>query len=257
MAVPHPFSAYAALDLKPGADRAAVEEAYRRLIKLHHPDRSGGDGDRAAEINRAYRELRGEPVSKPAPVKRHSQGRPRRKQRRRFPRWPLILFGLIVIALMQGDWLMQKGIIWAKRLAELGAPVPTSVTQLNVAGNSLLDGPVDSAAVADSIEEALWLVKNGDEDALTQHSRDCHRKFRLGPKPALLDRCAAFDSAVAALQDLDPAHDIGQFNASSVTARQMTAASMLTGDYLAIERRLNRIRSQVELSLMPARSGAS
>ena len=115
----------------------------------------------------------------------------------------------------------------------------------------MLDGPVDSAAVADSIEEALRLVKNGDEEALTQHSRDCHRKFRLGPKPALLDRCAAFDSAVAALQDLDPDHDIGQFNASSVTARQMTAASMLTGDYLAIERRLNRIRSQVELSLMP------
>ena len=31
----------------------------------------------------------------------------------------------------------------------------------------------------------------------------------------------------------------------------MTAASMLTGDYLAIERRLNRIRTQVELALMP------
>ena len=42
-----------------GADAAAVDEAYRRLIKQHHPDREGGDSTRAAEINRAYRELRG------------------------------------------------------------------------------------------------------------------------------------------------------------------------------------------------------
>jgi len=158
---------------------------------------------------------------------------------------------MIVIALMEGDGLMQQGSIWAKRLAELGAPIPIPSAQSNVPGNSLLDGPVDSAAVADSVEAALRLVKNGDEGALTQHSRDCRREFRLAPRPELLDRCAAFDGAVAALQDLDPDHDMGQFNASSVTARQMTAASMLTGDYLAIERRLNRIRSQVELALMP------
>ena len=51
-------SAYAALGLEPGADAATVEQAYKRLIKEHHPDRSGGDALRAAEINRAYRELR-------------------------------------------------------------------------------------------------------------------------------------------------------------------------------------------------------
>src|SRR3982751_2800712 len=51
-------SAYAALGLEPGADPAAIDEAYRRLIKQHHPDRAGGDAKRAAEINRAYRELR-------------------------------------------------------------------------------------------------------------------------------------------------------------------------------------------------------
>jgi len=52
------LSAYAALGLKPGADASAVERAYKRLIKQHHPDRPGGDSKRAAEINRAYRELR-------------------------------------------------------------------------------------------------------------------------------------------------------------------------------------------------------
>ncbi|MFL6739249.1 MAG: DnaJ family molecular chaperone, partial [Sphingomicrobium sp.] len=52
-------SAYAALGLEPGADGAAVDRAYRKLIKEHHPDREGGDGGRAAEINRAYRDIRG------------------------------------------------------------------------------------------------------------------------------------------------------------------------------------------------------
>ncbi len=51
-------SAYAALGLEPGADAAAIEQAYKRLIKQHHPDREGGDPRTAAEINRAYRELR-------------------------------------------------------------------------------------------------------------------------------------------------------------------------------------------------------
>src|SRR5688572_17134880 len=51
-------SAYSTLGLEPGADAAAVERAYKRLIKQFHPDREGGDARRAAEITRAYRELR-------------------------------------------------------------------------------------------------------------------------------------------------------------------------------------------------------
>ena len=51
-------SAHATLGVDPGADWDAVESAYKRLIKQHHPDRAGGDARRAAEINRAYRELR-------------------------------------------------------------------------------------------------------------------------------------------------------------------------------------------------------
>src|SRR5215210_3722365 len=51
-------AAFAALGLEPGADRDAVERAYKRLIKDHHPDRAGGNAERAAEITRAYRELR-------------------------------------------------------------------------------------------------------------------------------------------------------------------------------------------------------
>src|SRR4051794_1165936 len=53
-------SAYTVLGLEPDADAAAIEQAYKRLIKQHHPDREGGDADRAAEINRAYRDIRSE-----------------------------------------------------------------------------------------------------------------------------------------------------------------------------------------------------
>src|SRR3954463_2107578 len=54
----HDASAFATLGLKPGADAVAIERAYKQLIKQHHPDREGGDSERAAELNRAYRELR-------------------------------------------------------------------------------------------------------------------------------------------------------------------------------------------------------
>ena len=52
-------SAFELLGLEPGAGREAIEQAYRQLIKLYHPDREGGDPLRAAEITGAYRELRG------------------------------------------------------------------------------------------------------------------------------------------------------------------------------------------------------
>src|SRR5688500_12453338 len=48
----------AVLGLEPGADRRAIDDAFKNLMKQHHPDRAGGDGARAAEIIRAYRALR-------------------------------------------------------------------------------------------------------------------------------------------------------------------------------------------------------
>ena len=52
-------SAYAALGLEPGADSAAIEQAYKRLIKrTSSRTAKAAMRARAAEINRAYRELR-------------------------------------------------------------------------------------------------------------------------------------------------------------------------------------------------------
>jgi curved DNA-binding protein CbpA len=45
-----------------GAAPAVVLEAYRRLSKLHHPDREGGSEERFMEIQRAYETLRARPA---------------------------------------------------------------------------------------------------------------------------------------------------------------------------------------------------
>ena len=54
-----PFSLYADLRLPPDAPPAAVEWAYRKLMKRYHPDHAGPESaSRAAEINAAYSVLR-------------------------------------------------------------------------------------------------------------------------------------------------------------------------------------------------------
>jgi curved DNA-binding protein CbpA len=45
-----------------GAAPAVVLEAYRRLSKLHHPDREGGSAERFVEIKEAYETLRARPA---------------------------------------------------------------------------------------------------------------------------------------------------------------------------------------------------
>ena len=96
-------SAFAALGLEPGANAAAIEQAYKRLIKQHHPDRKGGDARRAAEINRAYRELR---VSRNLkdPLELNERGEENSRSLRRG--WPafaaMVLVGVAVLLLLLG-----------------------------------------------------------------------------------------------------------------------------------------------------------
>src|SRR3954464_12136859 len=59
---------YVVLGVSPGASSEELHDAYRRLVKLHHPDRNGGSeasARRFAEIQEAYEEVRGRP--RPAP----------------------------------------------------------------------------------------------------------------------------------------------------------------------------------------------
>ena len=234
-------SAYAALGLEPGADAATIERSYKRLIKQYHPDRAGGDSKRAAEINRAYRELRlAGRVRQPLDLEMWDEAGTSAAQ----VRTALVLLGLAGAATLAAGSLFFIG------------PSPVVTTPLDFAGEQpdppereLISQPIDSAAVDEAIAEARRLSRTSDEMTLAAASRDCHRELRSDPSIARLDRCAAFDDAVIQLQDRDPLRDRGPFSELAVTGRKMAGATLLSGDALAIDSRLDQIRLRVELAL--------
>src|SRR5256885_6661958 len=167
-------SSYAALGLEPGADPAAIERAYKRLIKLHHPDHEGGDANRAAEINRAYRELRG-PAARDELVLHDSDVLASRPP---FPRvgaalaLAAVLLLLLVIAGPLGGWL--QGV----------AAVTRPPTSRAMTAPDLMDQPLAAAAVDRAVGSAVRLSRTRDEMALASTSRDCHHRLRLDPSLA-------------------------------------------------------------------------
>jgi hypothetical protein len=242
----HDGSAYAALGLQPGADATAIERAYKSLIKQHHPDREGGDSARAAEINRAYRELRTELGPKDALI--FNEVEPTEESGRGWVRAAIVLLlALAILLTVNGPvaaFMRQLAQPVAPARVDGGATLPTT-------GTDAMDQPLHLAAVKTAVRQAVAMVGKRDDQVLVSTSRDCHRTLRLEPSVTQLDRCAAFDDAIVQLQDHDPMWDEGSFSQIAVTGRQWSAASTLSNDYLAIDSRLDRIRIQVELALAP------
>ena len=241
-------SAYAALGLDPGADSAAIESAYKRLIKQHHPDREGGDAGRAAEINRAYRELRATRSLKDPLELNEELASPQGESRA----W-------IALALLLS--LAMLALLWSEgRLAPLAESMPASSAPTGSTGHRKspvervdpMDRPLNTSTIDAAVNEALRVARSGDEMALSRASGDCHRALRSEPDLVKLDRCAAFDDAVVQLQDRDPLRDQGPFSEIAVTGRVWSAATALSDDSVAIDGRLDRIRLRVELALAPA-----
>src|SRR3954463_812796 len=59
---------YRVLGVAPGASSEDLHDAFRRLVKLHHPDRNGGSPEstrRFQEIQQAYDALRGKRQAAP------------------------------------------------------------------------------------------------------------------------------------------------------------------------------------------------
>jgi curved DNA-binding protein CbpA len=59
---------YQVLGVKRGASTEELHDAYRRMVKLHHPDRNGGSADstrRFQEIQEAYDRVREQRASNP------------------------------------------------------------------------------------------------------------------------------------------------------------------------------------------------
>jgi len=240
-------SAYAVLCVDPAADSAEIEQAYRRLIKQHHPDREGGDASRAADINRAYRELRAVRDLKD-PLEFNFEWPPSQTTG---PRWLLLV--LLVAAAAAGVFWSQGGFVVPAQPRTVLAPLHRLIghSRTQTRGDPI-DQPINAAAINSAALEALRISRTRDEMTLASTSRDCHHLLRSTPSVLQLDRCAAFDDAVVQLQDRDPLRDQGPFSELAVTGRYWSGASALSDDSVAIDGRLDRIRLQVELALAAA-----
>jgi hypothetical protein len=230
-------SAFAVLGLEPGADSAAVERAYKRLIKQHHPDREGGDSKRAAELNHAYREIRAMRPRDALELHHHQYFEPRT---RNF--WVGFVLGLAgAVAAM---WILTGPL--APMIQSPHLPLTQAAAAIPV---DAMEQPLNLPAVDGSVRDALHIARTQDEMRLAAASQACNHKLRMAPSVAQLDRCAAFDDAVVQLQDRDPLRDRGPFSELAVTGRQWSGASALSNDYLAIDGRLDRVRLRVEMAL--------
>ena len=237
-------SAYAALGLEPDADDAEIEQAYKRLIKEHHPDREGGDAARAAEINRAYRELRSKRDLKD-PLDLHDHWfEGQSLGRSGWPAFVLTAFaGGAALLLLTGPFGLSADAVRSPALHR------SSVAHGKA--TDAMDQPLHIAAITAAARRAQLLSQTRDEMALASASRDCHHTLRNDPSLLQLDRCAAFDDAVVQLQDRDPLRDQGPFGELAVTGRLWSGATALSDDYVAIDSRLGRIRLQVAMALLP------
>jgi hypothetical protein len=236
-------SAYAALGVEPNADSATIEAAYKRLIKKHHPDREGGNSGRAAEIIRAYREIRAERNLRD-PLELNDDGPVAPTGGRVWIIIALLLaFGVGLLVLTQPS--LSNG------ASASGSRIAGDRLRGATTGADPMDQPLNTAVIDGSVRNALQLARTSDEMALATASRDCHHALRSDPSLLQLDRCAAFDDAVVQLQDRDPLRDQGPFSELAVTGRLWSGATGLSDDYVAIDGRLDRIRLRVELALAP------
>jgi len=227
--------------LEPDAGSSEIEQAYRRLIKQHHPDREGGDASRAAEINRGYRELRGHRHLK-EPLDLHEDWPLDRRRG-----WAWLLLALILAGTGAVVFLSQPQ-LGRPQLANANGRVGAG-TRAHGSGDNPMEQPIELRRINLAASEALQMSRSTDEMTLAKASSDCHHQFRRAPTLRQFDRCAAFDDAVVQLEDRDPLRDQGPFAEIAVTGRLWSRASELSQDSVAIDGRLDRIRRQVELAL--------
>lgn len=237
-------SAYATLGLEPGAELTAVEKAYRRLIKEHHPDRAGGDPARAAELNRAYRELRRALLYRDD-LSLHAV------RERRAPGWSRTVWALVAIGLL-GSAATAFTLLSPREAARIVGLEPPRGAGHGDGRIDAMEQPPNLAGIDSAALEAVQLARRADEMALSARSNQCYREFRAMPSIDRFDRCAALDYAVVRLQDRDPLRDRGRFSEIAVTSRLWSAAALLSKDSVATDSRLRRTRLQVELLLTPA-----
>jgi hypothetical protein len=248
-------SPYDVLGVRPGAGRAEVNDAYRRLMKRHHPDRPGGDANRAAEINRAYTYLRrrlGEPVRVPVavPIRRRS-GRGRRAA----------VFFLLAAAGVSAVVLSEDGKPGFARKAlvaipQFSPPIRAEDGEIVDFPIGSLDEPVQSQVVAKAIADAISFHSSGDLAGAADYSNACHKALRRERTLGWFDTCTAFDEAMLTLNDKGT-DEPGPFNESAVITREVAAARIFSDGTLSADAHLHDIRSQVDMAILPMLDSAA
>ena len=235
------YSPYTTLGLRPGADRAAVDEAYRRLMKQHHPDLPGGDADFAAEINRAYAALKGQapPPLLPAVLQNRRLLARRKKRRGRVP--GLLMLGAAASVLLLLPMPAQQVRLPGVRQPDPGTARPSDLLMPDTFDLRSLP---DEHAVITGVAAAQRLHRDRRSDEAVQFSRSCNDDLRTFPSPSLLDHCVAFDAASGLLSK------DARFRAEDMAARHMGAAMRVSDDPVLAEERIASVRRTVEKMLV-------
>lgn len=250
-------TAYATLGLRPGASRAQVDEAYRRLIKLHHPDKSGGDLLRAAEINHAYTLLRRDRLAAGPHSFRAAAIIPRQVPARRRGGW---VFTAVLLAIIMGGVAAMQAASAGRfgHPIRLSLPIEQKADEVSVAEPLIsFDDPLYSTVIDAAIAQAFNFHQTRDSSGADMYSNDCQRRLRTERSLAWFDACAAFDEARLTLGSGDVAADPNAIGDDGIDAREMAAAHALSDDSLGADLRLHEIRSQVELQLVPLLDSAA
>jgi len=239
-------SSYAALGLAPGASREAIDRAFRALIKEFHPDRPGGDRQRAEQIIDAYRSITGKTVAIDDLV---FNDRP--ADRAVSAGWQIaglsVAIALLLLVLLAGPF--DSGFASRLRTLDFSGGAGDVAENLSLAED--FDGPIDDASVKAGALRAEKDFRRLDESRLADISRTCRQKFRQAPSIAEFDDCAVYDFAIVNLQDRDPVGDHGLFQEVAVIRRQWANAALLTNDSYRIDNRLDQLKLKVELILAP------
>ena len=249
-------SAYAILGLRPGAGRAEVNDAYRKLMKQYHPDRPGGDANRASEINRAYTLLRrrlGEPVRVPVTVTI--------PVRRRAGRTGGFLITILVIgaaaAIANRDASPESIRTALFRTSQMASAAKGNEASDYETGLASFDAPVQPGVVSSSIADAIKFHSTGDLAGASDYSRACQNALRRERNLGWFDACAAFDEAMLTLYGDSDQPDSSPFNESAVVTREITAAQLISDDTFGADSHLHQIRSQVDLEILPMLDSAA
>ena len=243
------------LGLRPGAGRDQVDQAYRRLIKRYHPDAAGGDANRAAEINRAYSELRSRARAAVRPQPRPAAPMPRAVHSTSASKWRVPLFAAAAAAaigvvatsatITENDgW---PGVLTADSIAGLA----DTRRDRSAAQDLRLEIPLSTGLIESSVTNAKRLLEANDPVLAAEFSRECLNRLSAKPSVPLFDSCAAYDEAIALLSAGHPVFEAGAFNPLAVTARQVGAARLLSANDFEAESRLQQIRSRVQIVLLP------